>query len=97
MRQVYYQFPQKPRGTVATVLSALVGLGVLGLMLFFGLIVGAVLAAVGLLVAIYFRVRLWWLKRQGQLPGERPNAARRRPGGDVIEGEYEVVDRRDRR
>lgn len=79
---------------LAAAFSALVGIGSVVLLFFFGLVVGAVLLVVGVVVALWLRVRLWLARRRGDLPRPGQAGAHRqeRRQVEVIEGQYSVVD-----
>ncbi|MCC5794000.1 MAG: hypothetical protein JJT85_04595 [Chromatiales bacterium] len=86
-------------GILAQIFGLLIGAAVLVVSLVLGAFLLAALLGLFVLSALVLVARAWWLRRQferalrqagGQRPGE-PGA-----GGDVIEGEYRVVDR-DRR
>ena len=72
---------------LATVLSVLAGIGTLALLFFFGLVFGAIALVVGTALAIYIKLRIWWLRRKGVGTQVRQSAA-----GQIIEGQYSVVD-----
>lgn len=72
--------PRKPRHRLLRFVLGVVGLGLLALLVFFSVFVGAAMIAVGL------AFKLW--QRRG-----RPMAARgRAPAHDAMEGEFRVVD-----
>lgn len=70
--------PRKPRHRLLRFVLGVVGLGLLALLVFFSVFVGAAMIAVGL------TYKLW--QRRG-----KPSAARARRH-DVVEGEFRVVD-----
>ncbi len=88
-----------PLNPFARVLAGLFGLVALIGAFFFGFLILAVAVAVGLVAWGVIWLRLWWLRRRLQAagvtegpPGPRPES---RGEGKVIEGDYEVVSRRD--
>ncbi|MEM9304049.1 MAG: hypothetical protein AAGE01_18185 [Pseudomonadota bacterium] len=66
---------------------AILGLGVLGLFIVFGLVMLAVFAAMAVVAGIVVSIRAWWLGRK------LPRAGAQAPPG-VYEGEFIVVERR---
>ncbi|SDY74253.1 hypothetical protein SAMN04487939_105294 [Lysobacter sp. yr284] len=70
--------PRKPRHRLLRFVLGVVGLGLLALLVFFSVFVGAAMIAVGL------AYKLW--QRRG-----KPMTARARAAGDVVEGEFRVV------
>jgi hypothetical protein len=71
--------PRKPRHRLLRFVLGVVGLGLLVLLVFFSVFIGAAMIAVGL------AYKLW--QRRG-----KPMAARARHRPDVVEGEFRVVD-----
>lgn len=72
--------PRKPRHPFVRAMLGLVGLGLLAVLVFFSVFVGAAMLAVGLLY------RLW--SRRG-----RPVARDTDADANVVDGEYQVVDK----
>ncbi|MEI2433392.1 hypothetical protein RDV84_01620 [Lysobacter yananisis] len=70
--------PRKPRHRLLRFVLGVVGLGLLALLVFFSVFVGAAMIAVGL------AYKLW--QRRG-----KPMTARAKGPGDVVEGEFRVV------
>ncbi|WP_250444877.1 hypothetical protein [Lysobacter enzymogenes] len=70
--------PRKPRHRLLRFVLGVVGLGLLALLVFFSVFVGAAMIAVGL------AYKLW--QRRG-----KPMTARAKGHGDVVEGEFRVV------
>ncbi|MFK3650908.1 hypothetical protein ACI2IY_21065 [Lysobacter enzymogenes] len=70
--------PRKPRHRLLRFVLGVIGLGLLALLVFFSVFVGAAMIAVGL------AYRLW--RRRGQ-----PMTARAKGRADVVEGEFRVV------
>ena len=70
--------PRKPRHRLLRFVLGVVGLGLLALLVFFSVFVGAAMIAVGL------AYKLW--QRRG-----KPMTARAKARGDVVEGEFRVV------
>ncbi len=68
--------PRKPRHPLMRFTLGLLGLALLGLLIFFGLFIGAAMIAVGIVYKL--------LSKRG-----KPVAAAQ--GGDAMEGEYRVV------
>lgn len=72
--------PRKPRHRLLRFVLSVVGLGLLALLVFFSVFVGAAM------IALSLAFKLW--QRRG-----KPMAARgRHPAHDVVEGEFRVVD-----
>ena len=96
----YYISPP-PMNPLARLLAALVGVLALVGAFFFGIFIFAIAIALGLIAWLAFTVRVWWLRRKLGFGEAAPDdAARRQPpgepgqgGGDVIDGEYEVISR----
>ncbi len=80
-RQTFYRVPESP---IARFGLALVGLVLLVLSFFVGLVFLAVGAGLAVLGGIALSVRGWWLRRKGSSPQD----------DDLVEAEYRVVDRR---
>lgn len=70
--------PRKPRHRLLRFVLGVVGLGLLALLVFFSVFVGAAMIVVGL------AYKLW--QRRG-----KPMTARAKAGGEVVEGEFHVV------
>jgi hypothetical protein len=91
-----------PPGLLARILVTIIAVVLLAAAAFLGAIF--FLAALGVFVAasVVLAIRIWWARRQIEKamnagdqprPGDpRPGAQRPRGSGDVIEGEYMVVD-----
>lgn len=88
------QYLPSKMSPLAAAFSALLGIGTVVLLFFFGLVVGAVLLVVGVAVALWLRVRLWLARRRGDLPrpGQSDAHTQQRRQVEVIEGQYSVVD-----
>ncbi|MBT8049155.1 MAG: hypothetical protein HKN57_09695 [Xanthomonadales bacterium] len=92
-----------PMNPVSRLLAAVLGVLVLAGAFFFGLIVLALVAGLGLIAWLAFSLRVWWLQRKfgGAASGSGQADRRGRasePGdsnGDIIDAEYTVVSRRD--
>ncbi|MEO0974831.1 MAG: hypothetical protein AAFX85_17220 [Pseudomonadota bacterium] len=93
-----------PGAFLTRAVGAVAAVGLLTLSLVFGAFVLTALLAVGLVGAVGLRIWLWWQRRRfvGQPP---TGASRRQPrtgasqagDGDVVEGEFEVLDDQDAR
>jgi hypothetical protein len=81
-RTTFYRVPESP---LARFGLALLGLALLVVSFFVGLVVLAVVAGLAIVGSVALTIRNWWLGRSGQ---------RRRPDEDLVEAEYRVVDRR---
>ena len=93
---------------VLRALAALAGIGLMVAGAFLGFFVFLIAGAALLIGWGVFRLRLWWLRRQGRDPFEefnqklkdslsgnqsgRSDSARKDSGGRVIDGRYSVVD-----
>ncbi len=88
-----------PLNPFSRVLAGLFGLVALVGAFFFGFLILAVAVGVGLVAWGLIWLRLWWLRRRLRSAGvtEGPSGPRpdTRGDGKVIEGDYEVVSRRD--
>ncbi len=94
-----------PMNPLSRLIAAVVGVLVLAGAFFFGLFVLALVVGLGALAWLFFRIRMWWLRRTlaGQAGDhQREDGTDNRRGqdsgsrdGDVIDAEYTVVSRRD--
>ena len=84
--------PEWMRNPLAQAFGALLGLAVLVMSFFLGIVVLAVLVGLALIGGSVLALRMWWLKRRLQR-----EAARQPDDATVVEGEYSVVERRRRR
>jgi hypothetical protein len=89
---VYYISPP-PQGPLARIVASIVAVVLLVGAVTFGLIAFVVIAVLVALAGIVIGLRVWWLKRrlekEGFRPPERPQP---QPTGQVIDGEYTVVE-----
>jgi uncharacterized iron-regulated membrane protein len=93
---VAYRLPPPPLNPLARVLAGLLAALALAAAFFFGLVVLALAVGLGLLAWLVMTLRVWWLRRQGEVGADGGSGAQaevRR--GEVIEADYEVVSRRD--
>jgi hypothetical protein len=86
----------------ARALAAVVTILALAGAFFFGLFIFAIAIAVGLIAWLVIWLRIWWIRRQLADAGLSPEGMRTpghgknepaEDGGDVIDGEYEVLSR----
>lgn len=70
--------PRKPRHPLIRLLFGLAGIALLAVLLVFGVVIGAAMLAAGLLL---------------RLAGRRPAPQDGRARGDVLDGDYRVVDK----
>ena len=94
-----------PMNPLSRLIAAVVGVLVLAGAFFFGLLVLAVVVGLGALAWLFFRIRMWWLRRtlagqaagqhQAGGPGKQHGQGSESREGDVIDAEYTVVSRRD--
>lgn len=70
--------PRKPRHPLVRLLFGLAGIALLAVLLVFGVVIGAAMLAVGLVM---------------RLLGRRPAASVARDQGTVLDGDYRVVDK----
>lgn len=70
--------PRKPRHPLVRLLFGLAGIALLAVLLVFGVVIGAAMLAAGLLL---------------RLAGRRPVPQAGRARGDVLDGDYRVVDK----
>ena len=87
-----YYISQQPANPVTRVLAALMAVIAFVGALFFGLIIVAVVAGLGLLFWLGLRLRMWWLMRNR--PPEQSRTASRPTESQVIDAEYTVVSKR---
>jgi hypothetical protein len=85
---------------LARILAGLLALLALAGAFFFGLIVLALAVGLGLLAWLVLTLRVWWLRRRGGKGGGKPAGGGSGAGtdarpGEVIDGDYEVVSRRE--
>lgn len=97
----YYIAPP-PMNPLARLLAALVGVLALVGAFFFGVFIFAIAIALGLIAWLAFTVRMWWLRRKLERgegfsagPSMRPNVSENNE--DVIDAEYEVIEREEER
>ena len=89
-----YRLPPPPLNPLARVLAGLLAALALAGVFFFGLVVLALAAGLGLSAWLALTLRVWWLRRQGRDKaggGSRPGADARK--AEVIEADYTVVSR----
>lgn len=91
--------PAGPGALLARAVGMVAAVGLVALSLVFGAFVLTALLAIGLLGGVALRVWLWWQQRKYGASPTRPAPPRRPPppgqasgGGDVVEGEFEVLD-----
>ena len=87
-----YYISQTPMNPVSRIVAAMVAAVALVGAFFFGLLVLALFAGLGLLLWLGFWLRLWWLRRH--LPQGETTAESSGEQGEIIDGEYRVVSRR---
>ena len=80
-----------PMNPLSRVLAAIMAILALLAAFFFGLIVLALVAGIGLLVLLGIRLRFWWMKRHMPPSGVVPGNTQQQ--GEVIDAEYTVVSR----
>lgn len=86
---IYYRgLPPAPQNPILRALAVIAGLGMFVLMLFLGVMFLAVFLALGAVAWAALAVRRWWLTRGG---------AEQSGDSDIIDVEYRVVERRERR
>ena len=92
---LYIQPP--PGNPLSRVLTALAAGALLALAFFFGLVVLALAVGLMLLAWLALAVRGWWLRGRSPVPPGDGNAqdGGAGGGGQVLEGDYEVVSRHD--
>ena len=99
-----YRLTPPPQNPLARLLAGLRAVAALVGALFFGLVVVALVAGLGLIAWIALSARLWWLRRQmqrtgaplhgtGREQGANPGGAGRSGKGKVIDADYEVISR----
>ncbi|MEO0421318.1 MAG: hypothetical protein AAF184_03215 [Pseudomonadota bacterium] len=89
-----------PGAFLARAVGMVAAVGVLAISLIFGAFVITAVLAIALVAAVAFRVWFWWHQRKlrasgsphGPSPSRRPRPPPRAGGGDVVEGEFEVVE-----
>ena len=96
-----YSIAPPPMNPLARLLAALLGVLALVGAFFFGIFIFVFALALGRVAWLAFSVRMWWLRRQleGADPFSGAPAAGHRPAddtGEIIDGEYEVIDREEK-
>ncbi len=85
-----YRLTPPPVNPLSRLLAGLLAVAALVGALFFGLVVLALAAGLGLLAWLALTLRLWWLRRHiARAQGDRDTAE----SGNVIDADYEVVSR----
>ena len=87
-----YYISQQPTNPVMRVLAALFAVIAFVGAFFFGLIIVAVVAGLGLLFFLGLRLRMWWLMRNR--PSGPSQTTTRSAESQVIDAEYTVVSKR---
>lgn len=92
-----YRLTPPPSNPLSRLLAGLLAVAALVGAFFFGLIVLALAAGLGLLAWLALTLRLWWVRRQMARVGSGPASGEDKPesgrGGNVIDADYEVVSR----
>lgn len=95
-RQAQGGAPAGPGAFLARAVGMVAAVGVLAISLIFGAFVITAILAIGLVGAIALRVWFWWKQRKfrasGAHGGHGPRPPPRAGDGDVVEGEFEVVE-----
>lgn len=92
-----YRLPRPPLNPQSRILAGLLAALALAGAFFFGLVVLALAAGLGVLAWLVLTLRVWWLRRQGRHQARRgaSRAGTDVRQGEVIEADYEVVSRHD--
>ena len=96
----YYLGPP-PMNPLSRLFAAIVAALALAGAFFFGIFVLAFAVGAGLVAWLVIWARMWWIRRKlerggfgvGPAPGARHADREARSGGEVIDGEYEVVEK----
>lgn len=93
MRQTFTKHGVSASNPIANALVVLAGALIVGVTVVLGFFAFLILSAVVMVAASIIGVRVWWFKRQlRRTAGANTEPAKGNAGGDLIEGEFQVVD-----